>query len=517
MRDRPVVVTAAGAVRGRDDGRVRTWRGIRYAQPPTGALRWRAPVPAAPWSGVADALRFGPAAPQRPNPSVPLDPDGDGPDGPRMDEDCLFLNVIRPSAEPAPGRPLPVMVWLHGGAYAVGAASQLVYHGDELATAGDVVVVTLTYRLGALGFLDLGAGGVAGAESNLALRDVLLALRWVRDNIHAFGGDPDRVTVFGQSAGAGLVTALLAVPAAAGLFQRAIAQSPPAGSMFGPERSAVVARRFLEHLGVEASDVRDLADVPVDEIVAAGAAVYTEIPREHPGMLAFAPVVGDDILPEAPLRVLSEGRGHPVPLVVGTNRDEATLFRLMRSPLLPIRRPALVRMFAAMREEQRESGPDGARLPPPGQVLAAYPARWSRGVRVATDIAFRMPSLWLAAGHAAVAPTYLYRFDFAPRLLRLTGIGAAHATDLPYVWGEFGGLPHDPSFLLGDRRTAVEVSRRLQERWSAFAHGSPPGPDWPAYDPQSRATLVVGAEDRVVPDLDGALRAGWGEQVLSFR
>ncbi|MDR6971314.1 carboxylesterase/lipase family protein [Leifsonia shinshuensis] len=516
MSERPVVVTSAGAVRGRDDDRVSTWRGIRYAEPPTGRMRWRAPVPARPWDGVADAVRFGPAAPQRPNPSVPLAPGEPG--GARLDEDCLFLNVVRPSADPPPGRPRPVMVWLHGGAYALGSSSQLVYHGDELVTSGDVVVVTLNYRLGALGFLDLGAAGVPGAESNVALRDVLLALRWVRDNIAAFGGDPARVTVFGQSAGAGLVTALLASPLAHGLFHRAIAQSPPAGSMYGPERSEVVARAFLERLGVRPDDAVALQHVPVERIVDAGAAVYADIPREHPGMLAFAPVVGDDVLPEAPLRILSEGRGMRVPLVIGTNRDEATLFRLMRSPLLPIRRAALQRMFQAMQEEQRAGGPDGARLPPPDRVLAAYRrAPLSRNVRIATDIAFRMPAVWAAAGHAEVAPTFLYRFDFAPPLLRLSGIGAAHATDLPYVWGEFGGLPRDPSFWLGGRRSADEVSRRMRARWASFAHGGAPGEGWPPYDAEQRATLLIDSEERVVPDLDGALRAGWGEQILSFR
>ncbi|MGH1549252.1 carboxylesterase/lipase family protein [Leifsonia poae] len=363
MNDRPVVVTAAGAVRGRDDGRVAAWRGIRYAEPPTGARRWRAPVPAQPWTGVADAERFGPAAPQRPNPSVPLAPGEPG--GPRMDEDCLFLNVVRPSADRTDGRSRPVMVWLHGGAYAMGSSSQLVYHGETLAVDGDVVIVTLNYRLGALGFLDLAAAGVPDTETNRALRDVLLALRWVQHNIAAFGGDPGAVTLFGQSAGAGLVIALLASPLATGLFHRAIAQSPPAGSMYGPERSAVVTRRFVEHLGTDAGDVAALRETPVDAIVDAAAAVYTEIPREHPGTLAFAPGIGDDVLPESPLRVLSEGRGLPVPLIVGTNRDEATLFRLMRSPLLPIRRPALERMFAAMQEEQARGGPDGVRLPPP--------------------------------------------------------------------------------------------------------------------------------------------------------
>ncbi|MGO4593071.1 carboxylesterase/lipase family protein [Leifsonia sp. 2TAF2] len=509
MNGRPVVVAAAGAVRGRYDGRVAAWRGIRYGEPPTGPLRWRAPVPAASWSGIADADQFGPAAPQRPNPAVPLGPDG----AVRMDEDCLFLNVVRPSGDPPSRNLRPVMVWLHGGAYALGASSQLIYRGDVLATSGDVVIVTLNYRLGALGFLDLRSAGVDGAETNLALRDVLLALQWVRDNIRAFGGDPSAVTIFGQSAGAGLVTALLASPAAAGLFHRAIAQSPPAGSMYGPERSATAARSFLDRLGIAQGDGDALRALPVDAIVDAAAEVYTDIPREHPGMLAFAPVVGDDLLPEAPIRVLSGGRGLPVPLLIGTNRDEATLFRLMRSPLLPIRRAALQRMFDTMQAEQEQ----GVELPPADRMLAAYDGRRSsRGVRVATDIAFRMPALWAAAGHSAVAPTHLYRFDFAPPLLRLSGIGAAHATDLPYVWGEFGALPRDPSFLLGGRRDAAAVSERMRARWAAYAHDGIPGDDWPAYDADGRATLVIDRRDRLVPDLDGRLRQSWGERVLTF-
>ncbi|TDP99297.1 MULTISPECIES: carboxylesterase/lipase family protein [unclassified Leifsonia] len=510
MNGRPVVVTSAGAVRGRDDGRVSTWRGIRYGEPPTGRLRWRAPVPAAPWSGVVDAVAFGPAAPQRPNPAVPLGPPGET----RMDEDCLFLNVIRPSYEPPSGGLRPVMVWLQGGAYALGASSQRIYRGDRFVPDGDVVLVTLNHRLGALGFLDVRSVGVDDAETNVALRDVLLALRWVRDNIHAFGGDPDSVTVFGQSAGAGLVTALLASPAAAGLFHRAIAQSPPAGSMYGPERAATVARAFVERLGPGARTPGVLRGVQVEAIVDAGAAVYTEIPREHPGMLAFAPVVGDDLLPEAPIRVLSDGRGMPVPLLIGSTHDEATLFRLMRSPLLPIRRTALRRMFDAMRSEQERGG---ASLPERERVLSAYGRRRpARGVRVATDIAFRMPALWVAAGHCAVAPTHLYRFDFAPPLLRITGVGASHATDLPYVWGEFDALPRDPSFLLGGRRTAEAVSERMRRRWADFARTGVPGTGWPTYEPHRRATLVIGATDRVVPDLDARLRAGWGEQVLTF-
>ncbi len=490
-----------------DDGRVAVWRGIRYGRPPIGAGRWRAPEPPEPWEGVADASRFGPASPQSRTPGVPLSPDT------VFDEDCLFLNVWRPSGG---ADRKPVMVWLHGGAYAFGSTAQPIYDASALVTTGDVIVVTVAYRLGALGFLDLRSVASAGEDfdTNLALRDVLLALAWVRDEIAAFGGDPGTVTVFGQSAGAGLVTALLASPAAAGLFHRAISESSPAGSMYGAERSAAVAARFLAAAGVRADDSVTLRRLPVEKIVEAAATVYREVPVASPGTLAFAPVVGDDILPEHPITVLSEGRGLPVPLIIGSNRDEATLFRLMRSPLLPISTPALERMFEAMRQER----PD-APVPERDQVLAAYESvrRRALGVGIATDIAFRMPTVWVASGHASVASTHLYRFDFATPLLRLTGVGASHATELPYVWGNLGTLPRDPTYRLGGRRAGEVLSQRMRTRWTGFARTGNPGDDWRPYTATDRATLVIDREDRLVDDLDGPLRAGWGDVVLSFR
>lgn len=499
----PVAATSTGEVVGEDDGRVAVWRGIRYGVPPTGALRWAAPVATGDQDAIAAASTFGSAAPQPANRVIRLG------DGIRTDEDCLFLNVWRRS-DAAEGR--PVMVWLHGGAYTFGAASQPLYDGTSLVTTGDVVLVTVNYRLGALGFLDLRSlSGGAHAEPNPALRDVLLALRWVQENIHAFGGDPGRVTLFGESAGAGLVTALLATPSADGLFHRAIAQSSPASSMYGGARAATVAARFAEQAGAATLD--ELRALPVGTVVAAAAQVYEAVPRESPGTLAFAPVVDGDLLPEHPITVLSEGRGLPVPLIIGTNRDEATLFRFLNSPLMPIAADSIEQMFAMMREEQPE-------LPAPDrtQVLGAYAKvkRKALGVGIARDIGFRMPTVWLAAGHASVAPTYLYRFDHSTPLLTLTGIGAAHGAELGYVWGtlEAGS---GPAFRLGGRRTAERISERVQRRWTAFAAGRPPGDDWPAYDTGVRATLVIDTKDRVVEDLDASLRTGWGDTVLAFR
>src|ERR1700739_2851854 len=246
--DNRVVETTVGPVLGADDGEIRTWKGIRYAAPPVGALRFRMPEPPQRWTEVADATSFGPACPQPAFPNMPLDL------GAPQGEDCLMLNVWV-AAHTEPGDAKPVLVWLHGGAYILGSGSQPLYDGRRLVTGGDVVVVTVNYRMGALGFLDLSSfTGRRRFDSNIGLHDVLAALRWVRDNIAAFGGDPQRVTLFGESAGAGIVTTLLGTPAAEGLFAGAIAQSSPATSVYDRERAQRVAISVLDKLGIAPSD-----------------------------------------------------------------------------------------------------------------------------------------------------------------------------------------------------------------------------------------------------------------------
>ncbi|MDQ1124693.1 carboxylesterase/lipase family protein [Microbacterium trichothecenolyticum] len=513
----PLAEAPAGRFRGRVVNGARRWLGIRYAQPPLGPLRWRAPLPAPDAGLEVGADAFGAACPQPPSP-LPLG------DGVMQDEDCLSVNVWSPDATSS--APRPVMVWLHGGAYVFGAASQRTYEGASLATTGDVVVVTLNYRLGALGFLDLRdvltrAEGNGDVDGNLALRDVLLALRWVQRNIAAFGGDPANVTVFGESAGGGLVTTLMATPSASGLFHRAIAQSSPASSVYGRERAAEVAARFVELAGVDPVSPtagEQLRAADVETLLAAAQRLFAEVPAHAPGTLAFAPVVDGELVPEAPITVLSEGRGLPVPLMIGTNKDEASLFAYMKSPLIPITGDRLQRMFADMAAEN----PDVV-LPERAQVLAAYENVHQRalGLGIAGDIGFRLPTLWVAEGHRAIAPVHLYRFDHSTPFLRLVRLGATHGSELIYLWGNLHAGPKDLTFRLGGRRTAETLSRRMQHRWSAFAHGlqpdAPDGPGWPAYRADVRATLVIDSRDRVVDDLDADLRRAWGDEVLTFR
>lgn len=514
--EQAAVGTTGGPVRGTDDGRVRVFRGIRYAAPPTGSRRWQAPVPPEPWTEPADGTRYGPVAPQPANPVIDLGPDA------VQNEDCLFLNVWSASAV-RPGDDCPVMVWVHGGAYLLGSGSQPLYDATDLVADGGLVVVTINYRIGALGFLDL-TSIAPGADGNLAVRDVLLALRWVQDNIAAFGGDPGRVTVAGESAGGGLVTTLLTVPSAAGLFHRAIAQSSPATSVFDRDRSRTVTEVFVRRLGVNAgpAPARDLLAalqaLPIEQVQRASSGTYNEIPTATPGVLAFFPIVDGDLVPEHPLDAFQAGRQHPVPLLIGTNKDEASLFARMSAPIMPVAPDAIRGMFGRLGREQPEIA-----MPAEDLVLSAYGdvRAKGRGLAVARDIGFRMPAVWLAQAHSAVAPTYLYRFDWATPMLRVLRIGATHATELPYLWGNLVSGPRDPMFKLGGLRTGRALSARMQQRWRGFvAGGAPDAPGaerWPAYDTRGRSTLVIDRRDVVVGDLDAELRAAWGPTVLSFR
>jgi len=523
-----IVQTAAGPVRGTSDGAVRAWKGIRYAAPPVGPLRWRAPVAPEPWSAVADASDFGPVSPQPDNAIIALSP------GASQDEDCLTLNVWAPAGS-STDRPLPVMVWIHGGAYIFGASSQPLFDAQPLVTRGDVIVVTVNFRLGALGFLDLSSFSTAEHtfDSNLGLRDVLLALQWVQQNIAAFGGDPGRVTLFGESAGGGIVTTLMTMPVAEGLFARAIAESSPASSVYDTVRSATVAALFLDKVSVSAAEIERVRTLPVDTIVEQGFAVYRQIPADYPGTLAYAPIVDGDLVPDYPLTRFRAGLAHPVPLIIGTNKDESAMFKLMKSPLMPIQSDTIMQMFADLAAEHPE-----ITMPSEAQAGSAYTglSLKAKGLGVARDIGFRMPTLWLAEGHSAIAPVYLYRFDWATPMLRLLGIGATHATELPYLWGNLVSGPKDITFKLGGLSTGKHLSERMQTRWLAFAvdgvpTGQPGEPEWLPYRVEEawsattdasgpsaghRATLVIDKQDSLVHDLDETLRLAWGTEVLSF-
>ena len=276
---------------------------------------------------------------------------------------------------------------------------------------------------------------------------------------------------------------------------------------------------MLDRLGLPASDIGRLPHVPADAIVAASTDVFYEVPVRSPGTLAFAPIVDGDVVPDYPVKLAREGHSHPVPLIIGTNKHEAALFKWMKSPLMPITPEAINAMFTEIAAEQPT-----LQLPTEDKIGTAYAGLRgkARGMGVARDVGFRMPSVWLAEGHSTVAPVYLYRFDFATPMLRLLRIAAAHATELPFVWGNLVTGPKDPTFKLGGLKTGGLVSERVRARWLNFAtHAKPAGlpgePEWLPYQEPDRASLLIGRQDTVVNDIDADIRATWGTQVLNFR
>jgi para-nitrobenzyl esterase len=487
VADPLVVHTADGAVLGRELHGLRTWRGIPYATPPVGDLRLRAPHPTTPWSGVRDATRFGCVAPQSGLETRRM----------RMGEDCLTLNVVTPATRSA--TPRPVMVFIHGGAYSGGSPTTPLYRGDGLVRRGDIVYVSINYRLGALGYLDFTdhSTGDRTFDSNLGPRDQIAALQWVQRNIAAFGGDPDNVTLFGESAGGNAVTTLLCIPAAAGLFRQAIAESPPAASAYGRDRARVWAEEFLEMLG-EPDPVRALGGATVDELVRVGDALVARGADEAPGTRAFAPVVDGDLLPRHPLDTFAAGLAHPVPLIIGTNAKEGTIFPRFLDiiPTDPVR---IEKMFA-------ETDPVVK-----SRILAAYPRYPDRhaAVQLGGDVSFWEPSVLVAQGHTRAAPTYAYRYDFAPNLLRWTGFGATHATELFAVFGSVDSPLGKAATALGGRSGLRAATNLVQSHWLHFARHGRPRETWPAYSLERRETLVVDTVARVVNDPDGDKRRAW--------
>ncbi|QSE78850.1 carboxylesterase/lipase family protein [Rhodococcus koreensis] len=510
--ENPLVAVDQGLLRGVHEGGVLSWKGIPYAAPPIGEWRLRAPRAPESFDGVRDCSRFGPIAPQNEHGPLPIDP------GLTIDEDCLTLNVFAPAADA--GRPRPVMVWIHGGAYYLGSSGQRMFDPARLVERGDVVVVTFNYRLGALGFLDFSAFSTEEHpfDTNLGLRDQIAALIWVRDNIAAFGGDPGDVTLFGESAGGGSVTTLMTSPQAEGLFHRAIAESSPATSVYGSARAESIAESFLELLDIAPADAGRLRDLPVDVLTKACIELVQQVPARVPGTLAVAPTVDGDVVPHYPVAAFRKGLAHRIPLLIGTNKDEASMFRLMKSPLMPITPDAVHQMFVAIAADHPDLPADEEQ-----EVAAAYPDYPMKrsAMEISRDAAFRMPTLWIAEAHSRVAPTWLYRFDYATPFLRAARIGATHGTEVPYVFGNFGVVPHDPTFKLGGHRTAGHVSERIQHRWLSFAtEGTPDGTraeiGWPRYDEADRTTLLIGRSDAVVDDPDRELRRAWGEEVIGF-
>jgi para-nitrobenzyl esterase len=465
------------------------WRGVAYAEQPVGERRFLAPAPERPWTGLRDAVEHGPLPPQGRS-FV-----GGGRDDPKIrDEACLTVTVWSPDVSGS----LPVMVWIPGGAFVYGAGQLQLYNGSRLAANGNVVVVNVTYRLGVFGGFELSDLG-PDFDDNLCLRDQIAALQWVRDNIAAFGGDPDRVTVFGESAGATSVLALLASPAAGGLFARAIAQSPALPLIADRDTRARQARRFLEALGVGAAEVKSL---PQRQLRRAAGMLQSESARDTP-RLAYGLTHGVDLLPQHPIEAARSGAVLRVPLIIGTNTHEASMFAWGKPPMLPTTIPSIDGYFAREAPEAKQ------------RVLAAYPdyPRRRALVAIGSDAMFVAPAWAFADAYSAHAPTHVYRFDHTTWTLRALGLGATHGSEIVHVQHSYASYLGRKIHPLG-RRVQPSVGRRMQRTWLDFAtkgwDGAAWSDDWPLYDTQRRRTRIIrSSRDVSVDDPDAVRREGW--------
>ena len=483
----------SGLVEGFSRDGVTRWRSIPYAEPPVGALRLRAPRPIEPWKGVLPCHRFRYCAPQpRKYTFVGL-----GKYQP-MSEDCLTLNVVAPDTRYE--RPLPVMVFIHGGAYFLGSSATPVYDGASLARKG-CVFVSVNYRLGALGAVDLSSLSTDAfrIDDNLYLRDLVMALRWVRDNIASFGGNPDAVTIFGESAGAHAVATLLAVPAAKGLFAQAISESPAGGLASSREQSEEYAARFAAILGARRRDAAAvLLTAPPTDLVATLDHLIMQESRNAPGVYPVGPTYGTDYLPLDPMDSLRLGKAHRVPLVVGNNAEEAKLFtRFLK--LLPTNEPKIELLLSTVESADRE------------RITAAYPSypKAAACIELGGDFTFASVVWKIADAHSAHAPVYVYRYDYAPRTLRWSGLGATHATELLAVFDVYRTRLGRLLSAAGDKYTALRITEDVQSRWCAFARTGVPGAGWPSYGSADRAVMIFDRTSRVECDPLAVRRQAW--------
>jgi para-nitrobenzyl esterase len=505
-RNEPTVETRQGWMRGALEGDVRVFRGIPFAKPPVGPRRFGAPEAPEPWPGVRDATRFGPASHQASRPLAPIL-------GILVDEeseDCLSLNVWTPAA--GDGARRPVLVWIHGGAWVIGSGSERTYDAAHLVRRGDVVVVTINYRLGPFGFLrtrELGGG--VDATGNESMLDQVAALEWVRDEIAAFGGDPGNVTVFGESAGSVNIACLLTMARARGLFHRAVLQSGSLNLTRPPSTALDVARQILAELGISPVDTRRLRDVPAKDLMAAANAVAgrSVIPP-------FSPVADGELIPAQPFAAIAEGSARGVPLIVGTNLEEMKLYRFLDPSLEQLDEAALVQRCAML---FAGAGPDG-RAQAERRVETYRSARRAREedaspvetwLAISTDHIFRAGALKLAELHARHTPdVFVYQFEWKGKEPGRPQ-GAVHALELPFV---FGTLATSEIGAIAGRGPAAEaLAGHMQDAWLAFARSGRPHaaglPEWPAYAPPRRATMIFSDQPRLVDAPQEPERAVW--------
>ena len=453
------VAIESGPLSGTTANGVDVYRGIPYAAPPVGALRWAPPAPPARWTTPRDASSFGAICPQpqRSDGGVAMGA------GQTQSENCLFLNVFAPHG----AKHLPVMVWIHGGAHRFGSGSGAIYDGTNFAKDG-VILVSINYRLGLLGYFAhpalTKAAGANAPLGNYGQMDQIAALQWVRRNIAAFGGDPGNVTVFGESAGGSSILYLLATPSAKGLFAKAIVES--GGGWFNP---ATLASKEAEGVDFANKNGRSGADATLEQL----RAIPVDKTLDIPANLGFGPFVDGRLVPQSPTRAFADGTATDVPLIIGSNSFEASLMQSFNIP------------------------PDRiiGKLPPAARQIYASDASDDTTLAhaVFTDSVMGAPAHWVAAREAGGAPSWLYHFSYVASMQRARVPGARHGSEIPYVFSTGDALASRFGISLSPDDTAMES--RMHACWVAFAKTGKPecgGQPWPAYTPANDTLMEFG-------------------------
>jgi len=496
----PIVATASGKVEGiQTKNGVLAFLGIPFAQPPVGDLRFAPPVEVKPWEGVRDATKSGPVAPQMVDDFEPASKDA-------QDEDCLNLDIWTPGID---GRKRPVIVYMHGGAYVGGGSNDPVYDGANISKRGDIVFASINYRLGMLGFLYLEDFGAEyqGTGSN-GIRDHILALRWLKNNIARFGGDPENITIMGESAGAMSVLALMGLPEARGLFQKGIAESGPFNWFRTKEEAAQLTADFMEickkKYGI--TDVAGLRKLKPEEIVDAQVRLASDV-----GPLAVrmcAPVIDGTVLPKEPFAAIQDGAAAGIALLNGTVHDEYCYWinyypSLQTQPLSQFL--AKTPWFAKNLGDQKPEVVEffNKRNPTPVPEKSSVPS----SAAFVTAEGFLIPHIKASEAQAKHAKVWMYRFDWKSQVPNKEYLNACHAIEVPFVLNNFSTALADE--IVGPN-PPMGLSDVMQDAWISFARTGDPNhkglPEWPAYEPAHRATMIFDTKSKVVEDPDPEVR-----------
>lgn len=493
--------TAFGTLRGVDDNGIKIFKGVPYGASTAGTNRFMPPAEPADWSGVRDALAYGHSAPQR-DPAAPPPPSGaltiSGENLPAEGEDCLVLNIWTPAVGAAAdsSRKRPVMFWCHGGGFATGSGSSPDNDGTNLARRGDVVVVTINHRLNVLGFANLSQfSDDFAASGDAGMLDIVQALMWVRANISQFGGDPNTVTIFGQSGGGRKVETLLAMPSAKGLFHRAIIESGAAVKVVDRDVAVHNSEQLLAKLGIDKKNVRSLQKLPVERIMAAYFAVVKDNLSVDPSLGGFSPTVDGKILPQHPFYPNASPVSADVPVMIGCTRTEMMLFSLNDPSAFSLNDADMRKRVTDILGERAPAMIDLYRKLNPG----ASPS--DIYFLIASDARYGAPTMIAAQRRAALgkAPAYLYYFTWETPV-QGGRLKSPHTMEIPFAFDNV----KISARMTGGGADAMALADKVSDAWIAFARSGDPNtpklPHWPAYDTKDRATMVINNVSKVVND-----------------